>query len=351
MKSLRILLMALTALAVAAYGLRHPRDNWDMIGYTAAAYHLDGLDGEALRAQTYADVRAETGDRFPDLIRGDYRAAVYADAEALREHLPFYSIKILYVQAMRGLHRLGVPYPRASYAIGAVCAGLSVLPLAAIMAEAGVAVWWLPLIVLLAGFPRLSGFSTPDMMACLAALLAVWAAMRRHWAVFALAVLLPLIRSDAVILSALLLLAEFKRGRRGPAILTGVAAAMALRAVQQAFGDYGWAVIFNFTLIHLDPYPARMAISRDWHDYLAAYVAGARGFVTGMYAPLYAAALAVAAWRRPRVELCALPLAYTALHWLLFPDFLDRFFVFAVSLLMVGALATFRTTPQRCAGR
>ena len=52
------LAVALTLAIYAAALVQHPKYNWDVIGYTAAALSWAGLDGATLHTATFERVRA-----------------------------------------------------------------------------------------------------------------------------------------------------------------------------------------------------------------------------------------------------------------------------------------------------
>src|SRR4030095_15236385 len=101
----------LTAAAVFLIGVMHPYYNWDIVGYVAAAHYEDGLRGEMLRDRTYDDIRDEVGKyMFAHLTDGPYRHTVYEYPQSLQQQVPFYSIKIMYVELVRVAGRFGLSY-------------------------------------------------------------------------------------------------------------------------------------------------------------------------------------------------------------------------------------------------
>jgi len=164
MKWATISVIAAVAATVLFVGVTRPMHNWDMIGYVASAH---------------AEVRDEVGPEvFTVLTTGnDYRRQVFQSAQALQEQLPFYSIRVVYVEMIRGLGLFGVAYPRATYLIGAFFSAVSAAALGIICVRALLSVCVLPLVVLVTGFLQLAPLSTPDSLALSGALLTTLACM------------------------------------------------------------------------------------------------------------------------------------------------------------------------------
>ena len=130
----RYIVLVATAVGVFLIGVSRPLHGWDMIGYVASAYQLDGYRGHDLLSRTFSDVRADVDDdTFTILTQGEgriernYRETVHVDPIALTQQIPFYSIRIAYVELMRAVSLLGPNYSRSSYIISATFASLAVL--------------------------------------------------------------------------------------------------------------------------------------------------------------------------------------------------------------------------------
>jgi hypothetical protein len=184
-----------------------------------SAHFQDGLRGDALPARTYADVKDETRPEvFTTLTTADeFRRSVYQSSAALQEQLPFYSIRVVYVELMRGLAVTGIAYPKATYVLGALFSALSVVALGIICLRTQLSACVVPLVVLATGSLQLATFSTPDSLAVFGALLATLACMSGSAWVYLLAALLPALRTEFIVFSGLLMLAMFCRRGRLPA--------------------------------------------------------------------------------------------------------------------------------------
>ncbi|WP_349572894.1 hypothetical protein [Azotobacter salinestris] len=341
--------VALTLMAVLIAGAGFPRHDWDLIGYVASLYKADGLEGRALKDAVYGEVLDKVGDEdFSRLTGGDefggYRAAVYQDPQALEEQIPFYSIRPLYLAAMKFMGVLGEPYASAAYMASALFGALSVLVASGILARQRIPQVFLPVMLIFAGVFGVARQASPDSLACLLSLGLMFCFLQRSAFSLLLAALLPLARTDFILLSLLFaVVASWFFPRKWVALSAGVALALYV-AVNQASGNYGYLTIFNFTLLGFDPYPASMRISTDIGEYARAYATGlAQAVLHPHFLVYFLAALSLLngyrAGRRLDELDCTLilALAFVICHLALFPLYLERFFLFPalVSLIYV----------------
>lgn len=344
-----LILTAIVALIVLAFGLKKPSYNWDMIGYVAVALSADGYHGADLNKATYGSVRNQvSAGTFAQLTQGDYRETVFRDPSSLAQQLPFYRIRVLYVGVVRMVHAMGFDYPKSTYIVSAVFAALSVGLLAFIAHEIGAPVTAVPLVVAFSGFIDLARLSTPDAMACFCSLLTIYALIRDSMLVFFLAALLPLVRTDLLLLSLLVLGHSAVFGQRKLAVASMVAACMAYWLVARVNGAYEWLTLFNTSLIHKTAYPATLIPSHAISDYLRPYASMAYDFTMHPHFVIYSLAIwfltrkrtaALSADMRLLSAIFIIPMAFVAIHLLLFPAMTYRFFVFATALVALGLIS------------
>jgi hypothetical protein len=343
------ILTATVALCVLLLGLKKPYDNWDMIGYVAAALSAEGYHGAELNAATYDSVqRAVSATTFAQLTQqGDYRQTVYRDPVSLQQQLPFYRIRILYVGLMRALHAAGVNLARSTYIVSAIFAALSVVVLAFVGLEAETPIAALPLVVAFSGLLDITRLSTPDAMACFFALLSMYALIRESRFVLIIAACLSLVRTEFLLLSLLIFAHAFIYGRRKQALMAAAASCALYWLANKSSGDYGWLLLYNFSLIHKTPYPAQLIPSHDLADYLRPYPAIAYDLITQPLFVVSAMALAALIMRKHQrsatewrlsTAIYVIPIAFAALHLALFPEITYRFFAFVTAMVAMGLL-------------
>ncbi|MEO6825265.1 MAG: hypothetical protein ABI167_11205 [Nitrosospira sp.] len=290
---LRYGILILTAVAILMYGILKPHRNWDMVAYVAAAYHKDGYRGADLNRVTYEDVKKTVSDRrFSLLTTGEYSGTVFKDPASLAQQIPFYSIRVAYVELIRWLGKTGLSYARSTFVISACFAALSVLMLGLIISRTPVPMPMLPVIVAVTGYTDLARLSTPDAMACFFSLVGIHSLMAKGRVVFLVAAILPLIRTDFILLSGLLMGYAYVQGKRLFALLSLLIAAGFYFLVTTLNGSYGYLTLFNFSLIGSPtPYPADLVISTRPGDYLAPYWALFKSLAFYSHSVIYLVAL------------------------------------------------------------
>ncbi|MBA4695794.1 MAG: hypothetical protein H2069_00215 [Legionella sp.] len=338
-------------------GLIRPLYNWDMIGYVAAAYHQDGYRDIALHHQTYADIKkiAPVED-FNTLIEGPYKAELFKSPEALAQHVPFYAIKKGYIQLMRILSLCGLNYAQATYVISAIFAALSTLLLSQLMRANAIKLYWLPFIVVAFNIPGLATLSTPDAMACFFSLLIIHLLQKKKKSGFVLAAFLPYIRTDFILLSWLVALYAYKEKHNVLCGLTMIGSLILMGLINVAHDSYSWLTLFNFTLVEYNPYPADLVPLSGWENYIRIYLRGIKKFLIHPHSLIYFIAFYVGWYSRKGFKvynhdtalLLVLPLGFVVSHFLLFPSYLDRWFMFPVLLVLIWLLKAIALETKDC---
>lgn len=337
------------SLGLATYGIFRPHINWDIIGYVSAAYSNQGFSKEDLHAKTFEDVRlAATTEQYKNLTEdGEYRITVAKNAQSLSEHLPFYTIRVLYVAIIRSLGKIfDVPYSVLTYILSAFFGGLCVLSLSLFYKNKYlVYALSLPLIVLFTGLKEASALSTPDTLATLAALLAVYLYARNSLWLGFLTLIIPLIRTDYIILSGLIGLCYFskKEFRRG--LLATVPALISYALVNHLNQNYGFFKIFTFTLIEISPFPASLKLPDTTLPFAEAYLRGFKAMIGHRHFILYVVFFIY--WyrnirpQRLRLanELVFITLGFVTLHMTLFPAYYERFFIWTSCIASITLLS------------
>jgi hypothetical protein len=335
----------LCALLVLWSGGMRPDHDWDVIGYVAAGLHADGLRGAELHRQTYDSIRKDVGEQqFARLTdpSDPYRRAVSASPEALTQHLPFYGIRVLHVEAMRALaHVTGWPLSRALAWLNGLVGALAVCVCFGLMRALGLPVLALPVLIWWAGIRDVAKLSTPDGLACLLAMGSLLALLHRRWTwALCLAVVLPAARTDHVLWSMMVVVAVLWLSpmRMWP-LLALVLSVLLGMVINHVWRNPGHLVIFNFTLVHKHPWPAEQPVASDWHVYAETYLRGLGDWLRQRDVWLWPlSALMLARWRpasRETVAVVAVALSFVIAHMLLFPLYLPRFFVASVTALSV----------------
>ena len=362
-RSVTFLLLVLIGFGVAWFAHGSAVGNWDAILYVAGVLKLAGLEGAELHRESYAAMRAAFDAATFDSLIGDpaatsghpyYRHTVYSDPDSFAQMLPFYGIRVVYIRCLALIAPLVGGPIAAMQVLGAACAG-AMTCLAGLLLMRGPwplppvpALIVLPLLVAATGVITVGQLATPDALSSLIVLIALALLHSHRLAALVLVALLPLVRSDGVLLAALVgVLLWIERDRRAiHYVLLGVAVAIYL-LIGRLYGGYGHLLLFNFSLLNdgPDPYPATMAISTDPRAYLEVYVRRTIAFAPTLMYLLIVLLVALADLRAPerRTPMAAtacLAIAYAGVHFLLFPVGEVRYYVFALVYATAYALKT-----------
>lgn len=335
--------------------LRHPWNNWDMIGYAGVVAAPTARDPVALHTAVFADLRAWATPRAWRSLTDsdDFRRTVAADPVSLQELLPFYRNKPLYTGVVRAMVAAGMDVYAALHLLSALCGALGLwmiavayprMPLAAMLA--------LPPVAVLAGLDTVSRLATPDAMAFAAVALAALLMVRRSRVLAAVLGLLPLVRPELVVFSLLSALWWAFEGRRAWATVAALAAGIAFVATRRLAGGYGWDGLFWFTFAGVTPYPTRLEPDISVAFYLRRVAIAVKLWLKQRELWLLLAVLGTMGWRFRRGGVTASPGAVAALSALatsvalffLFPMPAERF-VTGAAVLIYAAAATPPQTP------
>ncbi len=262
----------------------------------------------------------------------------------LRELEPLYAIRPLYIEIISWLSAV-LPIQRAINLISAAC----------LFAIGVIALVWTqqPLLsaLLMASYPVLSlgRLGTPDALAGLLAVSALWLIQQRDRHFLALCILFVSlgVRTDNLVL-LLAVLGWLLWEKRIAVYTAGLLAAIALAIVlgiNHWAGSYGWVVLFRYSFIS-GRYPAQEPHTLAVREYFAALFSGAAVILTRISVWLLLGLLAY--WRKPnRILLVAG--AAAALHFLMFPSPEDRYFVWAYIIAAISFICSFESTnvPQQ----
>lgn len=305
--------MFLAALAFACY--RRPIDNLDRYIYEAL------VRGRTQSIDTvYSIVKTESP-------RAE-ASSILDSPQHLRELEPLYSIRPVYLGTIFLLSKI-VPFQHAITLVSAT----------ALFGTGIIVLLWTksPLLsgLLLAAYPLVvvGRMGTPDALAMLLIVPALWLLDRQLWAPLVLLFLSLGVRTDNVLL-LLAVLAWLAFDRKIPRWLATGLAALALGIVlglNHWAGNYGWIVLFRFSFV-AGRYPAQIPHVLTVGEYLKSFVNGVT-FIAAQVAVWVL--IGLLAWRRQPNPLLIVVGCAVAAHFLLYPSPEDRYLVWAY--VVVGA--------------
>lgn len=249
------------AIAVYAVFLSAERayHNWDVVGYIASAKSMESPDIAIVHAFTFDELRRVLpAPLYEDITREKnlgtgmgavYRHAVSSDPAVLKEQLPYYQIRPVYVALVYVFYKAGVDIEMATHLVSgiAVAAGLLLLGLLA----SSFLSWPFALVIaaLALGFDvmDLARFSTPDGLAFFVIVLMAYLFAKSRYIL--LCVVAPLavgVRTDLIVfvlpLSAAMFF--FDRSSRIRTIVSALASAAIYIGVVRYYGNPGWSTFF-----------------------------------------------------------------------------------------------------------
>ena len=336
------------------HGAFEPAENWDMIGYVASAYYHPGIDSAELQRLTFADIKETISANSYELFvnQTEYRKVVATNPESLRQQLPFYSIRHLYVLIIKAFASFGFTFAHMSYFVSALFAGLFSLALFAWSRKNLQVFFLVPIAFCACGAYIRATSSTPDTMASFFAILLLFLSLKEHRLRFVVAALLPWVRTDYVILCALLAAVEIYKKNYKSSLGLFLPAVVSYLWVNSLHQNYGYVMIFNFTFFESNPFPLELKMEKNIGPYLGAYWQGLRGFIEEYHFYLY---LFFGIYWFKKIRplknqgdniITFTVLGYVVLHFLLFPVYDDRFFLWTAALSILTLMRWTLTSRQ-----
>ena len=335
------LALALLLICIVHISMTKSFYNWDLVGYLGAAYTMRGYSDPHRR--TYEDLAAAVpAGIMRGLVTSDYRATIAASPSEFTAAVRFYLVKPAYPALMLAVSAVtDLSLISASTWISRLAYILSALLLYFWLAGRPVGSMLAFLIAVCAASSEymldLARYNTPDALALLFTLSAWWCFERqRDTAAMAIIAASVAVRPDNVLLVVLLGWAMF---RRAPSWKIAMLAAcgIGLHMLFRWYADYpGWQAQFATSFFRGSI--AAPSLADYLNIYLSLFLPTDVERALWIFVPLNLAALVVA--RRGANErltqMLELNLAFTALHWLVYPGENERLLVSAFLVSIVG---------------
>ena len=121
MQAIAFATMLVSSIAIFWYSLANPIDNWDMLAYAGSVLSLGDTDPIALHAAVYSEMQAFTSEaQFEALTESTpYRTAMYEDAAAFSQQIPFFKIRALFVWMLWAATQTGLGAYEAMHLLSA----------------------------------------------------------------------------------------------------------------------------------------------------------------------------------------------------------------------------------------
>lgn len=333
--------------AILSYSLANPVAEWDMLAYAASADAIDGTAPEVVHQRVYAELKEHaSAEEYEAITSGNqYRKAMFEDAQAFHEQLPYYSIRISFITLLKKLHDLGLNLYDAGHYVTVLAFVFSLLLLWGSVNDRIHPVF--QLIFPLAFFKYTRDLEVVQQILA-DSLSAVWvvficiAYLRESRLLLPLIAMSVFVRVDLVIFSGLLLLVLFASSDRKNYFKLFMCAAALVTSflfVQNWAGSYGWKTLYYFAIISdmLATHPSEYSqIGFSLNDYLRSLVDHPSRWISSMYWVTAAFSLVtlliwkfanLGEYNRRVCKISTVCMLYIAAHYLIFPQLYLRFFV------------------------
>lgn len=331
----------------------NPFYNWDILPY-AALVGGRSSDPLSLHAEAYRSVESAAP---PEIVRSfnatgpnpRYRQDMASNPWHFAEQLPLYSVKPLYLLVLAAIHHAGPSALEAAELVSVSSFAILGIVLfvwmrrstGGLLAAIGVG-----FLLSTAEFIGTGAETTPDAFFAALGLVGLFFLFAEERAFLGLCTLgvLPLVRSDGLVLLALALAFLIWKGQGFPkryALVILIVEVLVIQATGWLAGGYGFQTLFYHSFVERLTAPAEVSVRVTWREYFHALHIFALGTLTTAR-PLYFL-LGLTSLKARRGEgrfrqLAWLGLVYTTVHILAFPLPDSRFLVLPFALFILWAV-------------
>jgi hypothetical protein len=333
---------------------RAPIYDMDSIQYMGNALLMEETDPVRLQQQVYSELRRTVPKSALDPLLGSEPGAPGDQNQSRHERatnpyrfaefLPFFAIRPLYNQTLYLVSRSGIGLVRSGILISVGSYFLlGVLLFVWVRAHAGPLLSFLASVLTMMS-PPLTGVgrdTTSDALASLVAFASLYLIFERRLLAPGLVLLLASIyfRTDFVVLAGPVILLCWLRGRLlfWQAAVLSLVAVFSVLLINHFAGDYGVKMLYYRNFVGTPVAPGEMTVQFSAHDYVSAFRSGITKAADSFFLPFLL--LGVIGLRSGRVRpLLAVTLAYVALHFLILPNWQERWVaVFYLSTAICAA--------------
>lgn len=360
-----VYLLFLTLLASRPY--LYSLYDMDMMGYIGNAVAISGASVRQIHDISYRAVDAEVPpaarehllgrDKAGPISQWESRQDRAVNADHFAEYLPCFAIRPVFNELIYLLHfKLGIGLVHATIVISVLSYWLiGVLVFCWLCRYASVGRSALGSLLLMLSPPilDLARFNTPDALACLVSLAALYLIFERDRMFWGLTVLLlsVYVRTDNALLAvAVLAYCSIISQQLEKAKATALAAlaVASVFLINHFAGDYGLRMLYYRSFVAIPLAPGELAPNFGIEDYLRAFRTAVSQTMSGSLPLfLFMGVVGVCAQRqRTSQAIAAVTGSYLIFHFLLFPSGQERFWgVFYVVCALVVMFATWQHAP------
>jgi hypothetical protein len=347
------LLLALSA----AHFYQVPYWTMDLLSYMGNARLHETMDPVQLHNRVYGELRSSVPADVFGLLTGapgfkdDHGAKHdrFVNPYHYTEFLPLFAIRPMYILTIYGMSRSGMGLVQAVRLISAVSYALlgilvfvwlsrytRLAPLLALL------IMWTPHITFLGRFTGCDGISV------LLGMLSLFLIFEQNRPALGLGILMSAIwfRTDNIALVAPVVLILFLQDRIDfwKAAILGLVAVTSVLVIDHEAGHYGIRLLYYDTFVGIPVAPAEMNVQFPFKQYVYTFLNGYKQMLIS-FVPLFLI-LGLVGWTRRMAPLLGIATVYAALHYVILPDWVDRYMAVFYLITMMSAAIQVWPRPQ-----
>ncbi len=348
-----VYVLLLTLASIHLY--KNPIYAMDSIQYMGNALLMEETDPVIVHQRVYSEINLRVPKASRDQLLGREPGAPEDQNESRRERaanpyrfaqfLPLFAIRPFYNQTLWLVSKTGLGLVRASIFISVASyflLGILLMVWVSQYVNAPLAFLIAFLSMISPPLVTLGREMTSDALATLFAFLSLYLIFERKLLTAGLAVLLASIyfRTDNVVLAGPVILACWLE-RRLDFVKASALAVLALAsalAINHFAGDYGIKMLYYRNFAGVPVAPGEMTVQFSFHDYLVAFRSGITLVTSSFFIPFLLVGIGGFFAAKRMRGVAAVTFAYVLLHFLLLPNWQERWFgVFYLAMAVAAA--------------
>ncbi len=239
-----------------------PQNGWDLLGHLGSALKIGESDPVKVHQLTYEIAEQTlTPEVYDELVNAsEVRRAWADDSRSFNQLLPFYQPRVLLTHLTYLAYKAGFNPILAMRLLSSIAAAIGLCFFYFLLRDRlhGYAILFIPAAVLLGGVLDVARFEGADALSFCFFAMAVYFINKRHWLGLLLIALLPITRSDMIVM--VLILAPYcfivYKNARIAVVLSAVVGFVLYMLCNGIYGNYGWQKQFYVVHVQYLAYPA-----------------------------------------------------------------------------------------------
>jgi len=352
MAAVYVLLLGLSA----AHFYQVPYWTLDLLSYMGNVRLHETTDPIKLRDRVYSELKSTAPPEVFGLLTGaagfrdDHGAKHdrFTNAYHYTEFLPLFAIRPMYILTLYGMSRAGLGLVQSVRLVSTACyVLLGILVFVWLSRYTRLAAFLALLIMWTPHVTFLGRFTGCDSISVFLGMLSLYLIFEKNLVAAGLTILMAAIwfRTDNVALVAPVLLVLFLQNRIDfwKAAVLGLLAVASVVVIDHEAGHYGFRLLYYDTFVQIPIAPAEMNVSFPLSQYVYIFLNGYKQMLIS-FVPAFLL-LGLAGLNRRTAPLLGIVTLYAALHYVILPDWVDRYMAdfYLVTMMAAAAIVWPRT--------